>query len=287
MKNKKFRNTLYGLGVLIAVQLVIVPALFATDFYVDFTGGSNLNDGTSILMPWKHCPGDSVATNRAASATLSPGDVVHFKGGVPYLGTINFQWSGSSGSPIAYDGNSSGSWGAGKAIIDGGNTRLKGFSGSNKNYITINNFEIRNMAYSAGDSQGTGGVYFTGTSTGITVKNCHIWDIGVWQNESTTNAATISGRGISFEIANNCTVSNNEITKAAVGVEIQGGTYTTVSGNNIHDYVVWGVDVTNDRGYTENITISGNTIHDMYQLDTPYWLGYPADGPHNDYIFIR
>lgn len=88
-------------------------------YYVDFDTGSNTNPGTSSGVPWKHCPGDTNATDTAASTSLVAGDTVIFKGGVAYRGNIFFTWSGNDGSPITFDGNTAGTWGTGKAIIDG------------------------------------------------------------------------------------------------------------------------------------------------------------------------
>lgn len=103
--------------VILAFLLLSLPLLGA-DYYVDFDSGSDANAGTQAA-PFKHCPGDANATGTAASTTLSAGDTVYFKGGVRYYGEISLSWSGASGNHITYDGNSSGSWGTGKAIMDG------------------------------------------------------------------------------------------------------------------------------------------------------------------------
>jgi hypothetical protein len=88
-------------------------------YYVDFAAGSDANAGTSTGAAWKRCAGDAEATGVAASTTLSPGDTVIFKGGVRYYSTLGLGFSGTAGSRITYDGNSAGTWGTGKAIIDG------------------------------------------------------------------------------------------------------------------------------------------------------------------------
>lgn len=91
----------------------------AATYYVDFDAGADSNAGTSTGAPWKHCPGDSNATGTAAAATLAGGDTVIFKGGVVYRGSVTFSWSGSGTSEITYDGNQAGTWGTGRAIMDG------------------------------------------------------------------------------------------------------------------------------------------------------------------------
>jgi|GEM_PF-3643018 len=131
----------------------------ATNYYVDFDGGNDDNAGTSPEAAFKHCPGefassanpgtpaksveedaeakdektesgpgtapdpnagDSVAGGKAKGTKLQPGDVVIFKGGVSYRGIVKNSASGQEGSPIVFDGNTGGTFGTGRAIIQGG-----------------------------------------------------------------------------------------------------------------------------------------------------------------------
>lgn len=98
--------------------MLIVRATFAAQYYVDYDGGNNASAGTAVGTAWKHCPGDTNATGTAASTTLAAGDTVNFKGGVRYLGKIVISQSGTSGSPITFEGSPAG-FGTGRAIIDG------------------------------------------------------------------------------------------------------------------------------------------------------------------------
>ena len=88
-------------------------------YCVDYAGGDDDNPGTSAAKAFKHCPGDQQAQGAAAGVKLQPGDVVKFKGGVVYRGQIDVKQSGAKGSPIIYDGNVKGDYGAGRAVIDG------------------------------------------------------------------------------------------------------------------------------------------------------------------------
>ncbi|NIA22189.1 MAG: carbohydrate-binding protein [Anaerolineaceae bacterium] len=109
------RKTLFAvLGV-----LLLAGAAGAAEYYIDFGKGSDDRAGTSARAAWKHCPGDAKATGQARAVKLGPGDIVRFKGGVVYRGHISITASGAAGKPIVYDGNASGDWGRGKAIIDG------------------------------------------------------------------------------------------------------------------------------------------------------------------------
>jgi hypothetical protein len=112
------------LGVAAVLALAVRGAWGAT-YYVDFDAGADGNSGTATNAPWKHAPGDSAATENAKAAKIQPGDMVKFKGGVIYRGTVNIGVSGEKGKPVVYDGNLAGDWGDGKAIIDG-STPLEG-----------------------------------------------------------------------------------------------------------------------------------------------------------------
>ena len=75
--------------------LVLTSNAFAATYYVDYAQGNDTNNGTSTSAPFRHCPGDPNATDSAASIILSPGDVVIFKRGVTYQGTIICEQDGA------------------------------------------------------------------------------------------------------------------------------------------------------------------------------------------------
>jgi hypothetical protein len=106
-------------GELIVAILMFCPTAFAATYYVDFAKGSDGNIGTSAEVPWQHAPGDSNATDGPAAAALRPGDTIIFKGGVAYRGLVSAKWNGTAAQPIIYDGNTAGSFGVGRALIEG------------------------------------------------------------------------------------------------------------------------------------------------------------------------
>ena len=120
----KFRagRRVFALDAVVFPLLAGLAAVFsaetvgAADYYIDFTGGSDSANGTATNSAWQHCPGDSNAKNQAAAAALSPGDTVHFRGGVRYLGRFTVNWSGAPSQPITYRGDD---WGVNRAVLDG------------------------------------------------------------------------------------------------------------------------------------------------------------------------
>lgn len=104
-------------GLLCACLIFVgVPQGWGGTFYVDFAGGDDKHSGKSGQEAWKHAPGDPQAQDKAASAKLEPGDVVQFKGGVVYRGSIVVTSSGSPEAKIVYRGTG---WGEGRAVLDG------------------------------------------------------------------------------------------------------------------------------------------------------------------------
>ena len=98
----------------------LASPLYSATYYIDHLDGDDRADGLTPRSAWKHAPGDKAATGNPSAASLAPGDTVLFKGGVAYLGSLTIAVSGQPGNPITYDGNSEGSFGVGRAILDGG-----------------------------------------------------------------------------------------------------------------------------------------------------------------------
>jgi hypothetical protein len=250
-------------------------------YYVDYSAGSDVNNGTSTSTPWKHCPGDANATGNANSI-LNQGTTIIFKGGVTYGGggsgnvaffganytaQIVVSASGTSGNPIIYDGNSAGTFGTGKAIMSSNSvSNVMGFqiiaSGSSSiSYVTIQNFEICHYGdYTSAQLSAYNcttnllpttwgvGIYMNGVSN-VTIQNCYFHEIGIWQNWSPVfGDSDILGFGIVLNSGNNVTITGNECTKISYPIymfvynaNVGNISQVTVSNNYIHSYVRWGV----------------------------------------------
>ena len=135
-------------AVVLALWLVPLCATAAT-YYVDFAAGSDTSAGTSPDAAFKHSPGDPTAADQAKAVALVPGDTVLFKGGVVYRGSVVTAASGAEGKPITFDGNTAGTFGQGRAIIDGSEL-LTGWQfcasaeecGGNPNFKSIYRVEV-------------------------------------------------------------------------------------------------------------------------------------------------
>ena len=139
-------------SILIFLIVMMSSSVFAQTYYIDFDTGVDTNDGITAQTAWKHAPGDANATGNSASMELQPGTIILFKGGVEYQGAIEIKhtWDGTAGLPIVYDGNSAGTFGVGKAIMDGTDRTyarafqtLRHWQYGGPDYITIRHFIIR------------------------------------------------------------------------------------------------------------------------------------------------
>ena len=117
MKNKKN----YFFLIIFFTVLLLPKISLAITYYIDFENGNDNNDGLSPVTAWKHAPGDSnaVGVAKQKERALRGGDILQFKGGVIYYGSIYIDGrfnNGDIGNPIILKGEG---WGSGKAIIDG------------------------------------------------------------------------------------------------------------------------------------------------------------------------
>ena len=131
---------------ILAVALTLsLSAGRAADYYVDNTGGSDANAGTSVGAAWQ-------TLAKVSATTFQPGDRILFKAGGSWTGRVELKGDGSAGSPIVVDQYGTGA----KPFINGG-----GYESAvllyNVSYWELNNLEIINdggptLGFTAGSS---------------------------------------------------------------------------------------------------------------------------------------
>jgi len=84
------------------------PTASGISYYINAISGNDSNNGTSPSSAWK-----TLAKVEASSKNFNAGDIIHFKGGESFVGTLNLQnIDGNTSNPITFT-----SYGTGQANI--------------------------------------------------------------------------------------------------------------------------------------------------------------------------
>lgn len=294
--------------------LIGFPAGSAT-YYVDYAAGSNSNAGTSEGAPWKHAPGDPRRSG-SVPTSLSAGDRVLFKRGVDYVLTnshVVIVSSGTAGSPIVYS-----AYGTGDRPritrdvtlppqdLDGFKAEALrvGISISNLAFVDIGGYPITDSIWSTDtvgcttnlltDPYGGAGIRMDSGFGDVIIEDCYFEAIGTWTNSSPLSGTqSVSGGGVVLEGGTNAVIRGSEFTKMRNPIRLQANSSfplkgIDIIGNYIHDWIVWGIDVsvTTVSTRVDDLRIIGNRLANKYQHDQTSWTGC-NDAPHTDMIFLR
>jgi hypothetical protein len=203
-------NRLIRLALLTMTAGSMITGIASATTYYIAANGNNSNSGTSKSSPWSHAPGMPNCTSTCASTTpkagdqfiFRGGDTWHFGSGSPLIGgEWNWQWSGSSGSPI-YVGVDT-TWFSGNSfarpVLNGDNplstnyvstcahdyTNMQFMVNLSQNWLTFDNFEFTGVCWS-GQISGNAMIYQQGGSTNDVISKlyCHGWTVtrGAYDN---------------------------------------------------------------------------------------------------------
>ena len=259
------------------------PGLLTPTYFVDFSGGSDAADGRAQSTAWKHAPGDTGATGGPAAVKLAPGDVILFKGGVAYQGSIQITASGNATSPLVYDGNSRDTWGTGHALIDGQLLRSSGLSMTGRSYVRLDSFDLAHFD----KSKSSTAIAIDGGSHNE-VRNCRISDVYFPTNPGGTSWEKQSGNGITVNNSPFTDVNHNFVRDVGnAGIAFTAGSGNIVDGGRVACNEVtnmnWGIAVAlgNSTPGTKitGVSIVGNYIHDFDQY-------YVSSAWHRDGLFV-
>jgi hypothetical protein len=162
---------------LTVLSLIVVfgfaNAAQAAQYYVDSTSTATTANG-SLTTPWK-------TLSQVGSATLQPGDIVSFKRGTTYSGTLTVNRSGTAGNPITF--NTYGT-GAAPAFIGTGSTiEALVTIPSGRSYITFDGITITDPTLSPTDRSQDAKIrrayVIYGSANNIVIRNCVMTLVGV------------------------------------------------------------------------------------------------------------
>jgi hypothetical protein len=253
-------------------------------YFVDFAAGDDTADGRSHSTPWKHAPGDGNATGGPAAARLAPGDVVLFKGGVPYYGTVTVTTSGTQATPIVLEGGPQEGWGSGRAIVDGQEMRSTGIAVTGASYVLVEGFEVRSFD----KTQSSTGIDVSGGSND-TVAGNFVHDVYYPQNPNPGSTAWEQQRGNGISVTNSSGTAvyantvhdcgNAGISFSADAAEVDGGTIACNEVTNMNWGIVAPLGDSVAGTHMSGVTIAHNYIHDFDHYEA-------CSAWHRDGIFV-
>lgn len=195
-----------------------------------------------------------------------------------YKGQIELKyfWSGTEEAPITYDGNSRGSWGEGRAILDGDDKTylyafktLSHWQKGGPAYINLKNFIIQDY-YSHGIE--------CDDASYVNITDMYIYDISNWdlsRSKVCLAKDVRTGGGIYLSgDSHHINIANCEITKVSgCGLSIKDAVHDVdVAHVKIHDYIVWQVDISPAPDATvSNIYIHDSEFYNLYHYSNRYW----------------
>ena len=239
-------------------------------YYVSTSSGSDTNSGT-YAAPWK--------TIQHAANNVGAGSTVYVEGGTYYEQvTIGVNGS-SSGGYIHFQ-----SYPGQTAILDGTGVTIPYSTDSasrgliqitGKSYVTIEGFEIRNIAPDT-SSVFPAGISVIGNSNNIQIRGNKIHDI----NNGIYGAHAIGVYGNGTSSLNNITIDGNQLYNLTLGysesMHIDGDVqYFTVSNNQVHDTNNIGIDALGFYGTSSvddqarNGSIIGNLVYNASGATNP------------------
>jgi hypothetical protein len=241
--------------------------------YVSPTG-SDTNTGQTTAAPFK--------TFKQALTVAVPGDTIFARGGT-YSEKIVISKSGTPGRPITLK-NVPGE----TPVLDG--TGLSAdYDGminlTNKNYIIIDGFEIRNLKSNSDDATPIG-ISVYGTGTGIQLLNNRIHNIESPNGNAhgirvygTSGTLPISDITISYNEINNCKLGQSEA--LVLNGNVDG---FKVNYNKVHDNDNIGIDFIGYEGtapnndYARNGECVGNLVYNISSAKNPTYGGDTSAG---------
>jgi hypothetical protein len=220
----------FGILVFLLLFLVFPATVSAETYYVDATGGSDSDAGTSTDQAWQ-------TITKVNSVSFLSGDSILFKRGETWTGT---QLTGQSG--VTYADYGSGN----KPIIDGNNAINYAFYAESTDGITLQNLDLRNGLSSSTSFK---------TSTNIEVIDADMSGAGndnllIWNNSSNV---TISG-GKYYNAVAGGGHSGIEIADGGSGFTIDGvESYNNPIGITVHNHPA--------TDFPDNVTIKNCSVY--------------------------
>jgi Right handed beta helix region len=288
------KTTLSLISALVLTISMVIPALAAKEgaglagddpSYFVSVSGDDTNPGT-LALPWRHI---QYALNSAGA-----GSTVYVLDGV-YNEKVTFPNSGSAAGGYIVLQNYLGD----APVIDGTGLPISGTTAlvtiTNRQYVKLIGFEIRNFIKSPGGSGVPVGIYVSGSGAHIEIRNNKVHDIQNSCESCNAHGIAVYGSNSTASI-NNIIIDGNEVYDGKFGnsesMVLNGNVeFFTVSNNIVHDNDNIGIDFIGYEGTASNSavdrardgTVVGNLVYNIDSYSNPAYDGdRSADGIYVD-----
>lgn len=266
------------LTALLSMMLLTAGGVASAATYFVSPSGSDANPGT-LAAPWR--------TVQKAASSVRAGDVVNIRGGI-YRERVQITVSGTAAARITFRSHPGET-----AVLDGTGLTLPNYTSPllrmmDRNYITIENLELRNLITTS-DTTVPVGIYIDGSGTGIHIRGCRIHTIhqnNTKKHNFNANAHGIAVYGnskapISGLIVENCQLYNLRLGASEALVLNGNVTNFQILNNTVRDCNNIGIDLIGYEGTNRNPeldrardgVVQGNKVYNIDSSTNPAYGG--------------
>jgi len=249
-----------------ALFLAVCTAGVCEDYYIDATGGDDVNDGTSPVSAWR-------SLSKVNAGGFNAGDRMLFKRGEVWTGNIEFPNSGSAGAPITIS-----AYGAGARPTIQGSVRFIGRAHLNVSELCVqdggvmlsdasHHIVIENCEVTGESGIAIYGDFYNDFDAYVTVRNCHVHHvgghgIGVAGEEQLHNpdgSVSVRVRKLRHVTIENCLVHDVSRTyssvgdSAAYGIKLLFADECVIRNNEVYNCDASGINLDGNRGGPEGV----------------------------------
>ncbi|HEY7791218.1 MAG TPA: choice-of-anchor Q domain-containing protein [Vicinamibacterales bacterium] len=241
-------------------------------FYVDSVSGSDSNSGTSTSAPWQ-------SLSKVSGTPFQPGDVVNFKRGSSWTGTLQITSSGTSSDPITYQ-----AYGTGAAprisnpgVSYGDDIDVSGDWNVVRDFLLTQAYQAGIRLVSGGDHNVVRNLEITASGLGVQaqgqyelITQNYVHDLTLVNNSSSTDYGAVcfwienSNNEVSFNKGVNCRAQSNAYGHDGGFVEVWNNGDNLYVHNNDAEGTNGFMEVgSGGSGSVANVKVAYNVIHNV------------------------
>jgi hypothetical protein len=249
------------------------PSTSGRQFYVDATGGSDSNSGTSTSAPWQ-------SLSKVNGTTFQPGDAINFKRGSRWTGTLQVKSSGTSSAPITYQAYGSGAAPqiSNAGVSYGDDIVVSGDWNVVRDFLLTNAGQAGIRIAAGGDHNVVRNLEVTKTGLGVQaqgqfelITQNYVHDLTLINNTSSSDWGAVcfwienSNNEVSYNRGINCRAASSAFGTDGGFVEVwNNGDNLYIHNNEAQDTAGFFELGAGNNGSAANVRVAYNVIHNVH-----------------------